>query len=68
MIDIDVKNTSTVDVLDSITTNITTNVVPTVDTTNDLQIEINRKEYSIVGDELYIPKRYEEAGPYRVIF
>ena len=29
--------------------------------TKDLEVTVNRKEYSIVGDELYIPKRYEDA-------
>ena len=27
----------------------------------DLKVEVQRREYSIVGDELYIPKRYEDA-------
>lgn len=27
----------------------------------DLNITINKKEFNIVGDELYIPKRYEDA-------
>lgn len=27
----------------------------------EYEIAINRKEYTIVGDELYIPKRYEDA-------
>lgn len=29
--------------------------------TKDLEVTVNRREYSIVGDELYIPKRYEDA-------
>lgn len=28
---------------------------------NELAISVNRKEFTIVGDELYIPKRYEDA-------
>lgn len=28
---------------------------------NELAIGVNRKEFTIVGDELYIPKRYEDA-------
>ena len=31
------------------------------DGTKDLEVTVNRREYSIVGDELYIPKRYEDA-------
>lgn len=27
----------------------------------DLKVEVQRREYSIVGDDLYIPKRYEDA-------
>lgn len=29
--------------------------------TKELEVTVNRREYSIVGDELYIPKRYEDA-------
>ena len=29
--------------------------------TKDLEVTVNRREYNIVGDELYIPKRYEDA-------
>ena len=29
--------------------------------TKDLEVTVNRREYSIVGDELYIPTRYEDA-------
>lgn len=28
---------------------------------NELAVSVNRKEFTIVGDELYIPKRYEDA-------
>ena len=28
---------------------------------NELAVSVNRKEFNIVGDELYIPKRYEDA-------
>ena len=31
------------------------------DGTKDLEVTVNRREYNIVGDELYIPKRYEDA-------
>lgn len=34
--------------------------VDVVDNT-DLAVSVNRKEFNIVGDELYIPKRYEDA-------
>ena len=29
--------------------------------TKELEVSVNRREYNIVGDELYIPKRYEDA-------
>ena len=29
--------------------------------TKELEVTVNRREYNIVGDELYIPKRYEDA-------
>lgn len=38
----------------------TGNVAVTEGTT-DLEVTVNRKEYSIVGDEVYIPKLYEDA-------
>lgn len=59
-IDTEINNTSTIQPT-SIETSVVTGSVPVVDSTKDLQVEVNRKEYSIVGDELYIPKRYEEA-------
>ena len=49
-------------VVDSISDVITTGTVEVdvVDNT-DLAVSVNRKEFNIVGDELYIPKRYEDA-------
>ena len=49
-------------VVDSISEVIATGTVEVdvVDNT-DLAVSVNRKEFTIVGDELYIPKRYEDA-------
>ena len=33
----------------------------TIEDSKDLDVTINKKEYNIVGDELYIPKLYEDA-------
>lgn len=38
-----------------------TNHVAVSEGTKDLDITINRKEYNIVGDEIYIPKLYDDA-------
>ena len=49
-------------VVDSISEVIATGTVEVdvVDNT-ELAVSVNRKEFNIVGDELYIPKRYEDA-------
>lgn len=35
--------------------------VAIVEDTNDIEVTVNRQEYVITGDEIYIPKRYEDA-------
>ena len=32
-----------------------------IEDTNDIEVTVNRQEYVITGDEIYIPKRYEDA-------
>ena len=48
---------------------VNTNVVVTagnmnvaiIEDTNDIEVTVNRQEYVITGDEIYIPKRFEDA-------
>lgn len=35
--------------------------VAIIEDTNDIEVTVNRQEYVITGDEIYIPKRYEDA-------
>ncbi len=35
--------------------------VAIVEDTNDIEVTVNRQEYVITGDEIYIPKRFEDA-------
>ena len=32
-----------------------------IEDTNDIEVTVNRQEYVITGDEIYIPKRFEDA-------
>ena len=35
--------------------------VAIIEDTNDIEVTVNRQEYVITGDEIYIPKRFEDA-------
>ena len=35
--------------------------VAIIEDTNDIEVTVNRQEYVITGDEIYIPKKYEDA-------
>lgn len=61
VVDIEINNSIAPDIEQSIVATIDNNINVIKDDTDDLDVTINRKEYVITGDEIYIPKRYEDA-------
>lgn len=61
VVDIEINNSLAPDIEQSIVATIDNNINVIKDNTDDLDVTINRKEYVITGDEIYIPKRYEDA-------
>jgi len=61
VVDIEINNLIAPDIEQSIVATIDNNINVIKDDTDDLDVTINRKEYVITGDEIYIPKRYEDA-------
>ena len=61
VVDIEINNSLAPDIERSIVATIDNNINVIKDDTDDLDVTINRKEYVITGDEIYIPKRYEDA-------
>ena len=61
VVDIEINNSLAPDIEQSIVATIDNNINVIKDDTDDLDVTINRKEYVITGDEIYIPKRYEDA-------
>ncbi len=61
VVDIEINNSIAPDIDQSIVATIDNNINVIKDDTDDLDVTINRKEYVITGDEIYIPKRYEDA-------
>ena len=61
VVDIEINNSIVPDIEQSIVATIDNNINVIKDDTDDLDVTINRKEYVITGDEIYIPKRYEDA-------
>lgn len=56
--------TSEITVEPNSTLDVTTSSQIQVCKSTDTSVEVNRREYSIVGDGLYIPARYEDAPPW----
>lgn len=61
VVDIEINNSLAPDIEQSLVATIDNNINVIKDNTDDLDVTINRKEYVITGDEIYIPKRYEDA-------
>lgn len=61
VVDIEINNSLAPDIEQSIVATTDNNINVIKDNTDDLDVTINRKEYVITGDEIYIPKRYEDA-------
>ncbi len=61
VVDVEINNSIAPDIEQSIVATIDNNINVIKDDTDDLDVTINRKEYVITGDEIYIPKRYEDA-------
>ena len=61
VVDIEINNSLAPDIEQSIVATIDNNINVIKDDTDDLDVTINRKEYVIAGDEIYIPKRYKDA-------
>ena len=61
VVDIEINNSIAPDIEQSLVATIDNNINVIKDNTDDLDVTINRKEYVITGDEIYIPKRYEDA-------